>query len=179
MILAWLCNNPFHSILSKIMSMKIKFTLIAIAAFTFFSFTTRSVGKDDSGSTTTTLTAKDREFILDINETVDSINNMLLRYSEYHSLVRVNITGTMIITNNNMQFFHFNLADLSNSENTSRGLEVSGISVLYDTEEKISFNTGNSTVAYIRLPGISDEELEKLHQLFIHLRSSMMDIILN
>jgi hypothetical protein len=166
--------------------MRIIFTLISAAAFTFLvSFTTRLTGKagyvrlPEKIETNT----RYRELLLDINETVDSINAMLHRFSEYQSLVSVNIAGTIIITNNNMQFFHFNLADLASLGNGATGFGESGITTVHSGDEtntagnRINFNTMRGTVAYIKLTGAGNEDMEQLHQLFIHLRASMMEII--
>jgi hypothetical protein len=167
-------------------AMKIMFTLIAATAFTFLvSFTTKhhhNAGEIASAKSSIEKITARPELLLDINETIDSINAMLHRLSEYESLVSVNIAGTIIITNNNMQFFHFSLAELASVGN-ARGVEESGIAIVHSGYEthavvnRINFNTMRGTVAYIKLPGAGDDDLEQLHQLFIHLRSSMMEII--
>lgn len=131
------------------------------------------------------IAGKDRylpELPLDINETVDSINSMLSRISEHNSQVRVNIRGTMIITNANMQFFNFNITDLVSSD-SQEGFEVNGIEMMLNAHEntaahnQINFNTAGRTAAYIKFGGAGDAELGRLHQLFIHLRASMIEIM--
>lgn len=156
--------------------MKIIFTLITAVTFTFLlSFTRPSTHLNYYAATEKKFKAQ--ELLLDINETVDSINSMLLRLSEYKSQVRVNIVGTMIITNNNMQFFNFNLSELTSSGNTSGQFEINGIAMAREAGNRISFNVGNRTVAYIKFSGITDTELENIYELFVHLRSSMLEII--
>jgi hypothetical protein len=101
----------------------------------------------------------------------------------YQPQVKVNITGTMIITNSNMQFFYFSLADLASSESNMRGFEVNGIEMIPCISENesatdwINFNTPKGRVAYLKFSEASDEEVAKLQLLFIHLRASMMNII--
>jgi len=120
------------------------------------------------------------ELPLDINETVDSINTMLARLSMYQPQVRVNITGTIIITNSNMQFFHFNVADLTSTITREGSFEVNGIELMpgnANTNDQINFNTENGKVAYLKFNAAGDDDLNKLQQLLIHLRASLLSIM--
>lgn len=120
---------------------------------------------------------------LDINETVDSINAMLRRMDSYQPEIKVTAKGTIIITNNQMQMFYFNVTELSSSDHRSEGLEVNGIEMVPCTYQNvaannwINFNSGGRTIAYIKFFQEDDEEVGKLHQLFLHLRTSLVNIM--
>lgn len=118
---------------------------------------------------------------LDINEAVDSINSILATHSK-GAKFRVSLSGTAIITTGNMQFFSFNIAELASSV-YREGFEVQGIQMVPCTYQKVAannwirFNTTKGTVAFLKFDCISDEELAKLHQLFIYVRASMINIM--
>lgn len=120
---------------------------------------------------------------LDINETVDSINAMLHRLTSNDAQLRVNVTGTMIITNRQVQFFYFNVSDLKSSEYSDEGFEVNGIELVPCTYRNVAannwikFNGEKGTVAYIKFYEADDAEVGKLHQLFIHLRTSLVSVM--
>lgn len=122
------------------------------------------------------------EMNLDINRTVDSLNQLLLQYDGNGTQVKVNMKGTVIITNRNMQFFVFNLQELQSDEYSS-GFEVNGIELVPCTKRNvaaqnfINFNTAKGTVALIRFDCIDDSELARIHQLLIHLRATMMKVM--
>ena len=150
--------------------MKMIFTLAVIVMF-ISSFTLTPATHDNFSFESAERKGKitgHNEFNLDINETVDSINNMLNRFSMYGSKIRINIKGTVIITNSGMQFFHFSLSDLAGP----------GAMISCDKEQYIiSFNSAKGKMAYIKFNAIGREELDRLHGLFVYLHASMMDII--
>jgi hypothetical protein len=119
---------------------------------------------------------------LNITRTADSINVLLSKYTHYKPQIRVSLKGSVIITTANMQFFTFNLQDLTSSE-YNIDFEVNGIEMIPCTKKNvgannwINFNTARGTIAFIKFDCISDAELLKIHQLLIHLRTSIMRVM--
>ncbi len=119
---------------------------------------------------------------LDIAETRDSINAMLAKYASFKPQIRVSMKGSVIITNENMQFFTFNLAELKSNQ-YSQTFEVNGIQMVPCTQKNVAannwikFNTARGAQAFIKFDCISDAELAKIHQLLIHLRTSVMRVM--
>ena len=119
---------------------------------------------------------------LSIAKTRDSINLLLSKYGSFQPQIRVSLKGSVIITNNNMQFFTFNLTELQSNE-YSEYFEVNGIQMVPCTQKNVAannwikFNTARGSRAFIKFDCISDAELAKLHQLFIHLRTSVLRIV--
>lgn len=119
---------------------------------------------------------------LDIAETRDSINAMLAKFASFKPQIRVSLKGSIIITNENMQFFTFNLAELQSNE-YSQTFEVNGIQMVPCTQKNVAannwikFNTARGAQASIKFDCISDAELAKIHQLLIHLRTSVIRIM--
>jgi hypothetical protein len=119
---------------------------------------------------------------LNIAETTDSINSLLSRYAAFKPQIRVSLKGSVIITNTNMQFFTFNLQELSSSD-YNEGFEVNGIEMIPCTKRNvgannwIKFNAGDRTSAFLKFDCINDAELSKIHQLLIHLKTSVTRIM--
>lgn len=119
---------------------------------------------------------------LSIAETRDSINSLLSKYASFKPQIRVSLKGSVIITNTNMQFFTFNLRELTSSDYND-GFEVNGIEMIPCTKKNVGannwirFNAGDRTPAFIKFECISDAELGKIHQLLIHLKTSVTRVM--
>ncbi len=122
------------------------------------------------------------EINLDIAQTRDSINMLLSKYASFNPQIRVSLKGSVIITNNNMQFFTFNLLELASSQYTEN-FEVNGIEMIPCTKRNVGannwirFNTAKGNTAFLRFDCISDAELAKIHQLLVHLRTSVLRVM--
>jgi hypothetical protein len=81
-----------------------------------------------------------------------------------------------------MQFFTFNLQELASSD-YNEGFEVKGIEMIPCTKKNvgannwIKFNAGDRTTAFLKFDCISDVELGKIHQLLIHLKTSVTNVM--
>jgi len=119
---------------------------------------------------------------LNITQTTDSINILLKKYATFQPQIRVSLKGSVIITNTNMQFFTFNLQNLSSSD-YNEGFEINGIEMIPCTKKNvgannwIKFNTGYRTTAFLKFDCINDAELSKIHQLLIHLKTSVTKVM--
>ena len=117
---------------------------------------------------------------LDMNQTVDSINMMLERYTEYKPRLRLKKDGRALISLPDSSGFPFNFKELISSGYTD-GFEVRGISMRFYAPGShvennwINFNTSQGKVAFIKFGSMDDKILQQIHNLFIHLSGLLID----
>lgn len=166
-----LCNPKLSGILRKITFMKTTAALIVLFCLTM-SFGYAAVEKSTAG--------RHAGGFAVVQQTVDSINNLLGRYASDQPKLRMNAAGLVLLTTTNHQFYSFNLLDLENSL-SAPGVQVDGIEWLQAAINDpsaggwIKFNVGKKKVGAIRFENISPAELAGIHRLFVNLRTCLLE----